>query len=223
MVQELKAICRKKGLQSCLLFSVVAAVCIFVIRTELMLFFTFGNMDYIEKKDIFYFMSFFAVIMLLLALWSLIDIISGRSVKIIRQFPEEHPEYTLNDIEKDFSAATVYEGNFFVGNEFLIYVTSSKARILILKDIVWAYYKETTKNYATTSYIVLNTYNNKYYEIILKKKETIEEILKSFHTRNLPIITGYNKELKNLYRKNPAEFVIQANGLQDIADAQADC
>ena len=212
MIQELKAICRKKRLQTCLLFIGCAFSCIFIIRNDLKLFFNFGNMDYIEKKSNFYYLIFFAILMIISALWCLIDIISGRSVKIILQFPEENPEYTLSAIERDFSAAKIYERTFFSGNDFLIYVSDGKARILPLKDVVWAYYKETTEKKDSTRFLVLNTYN-KNYEIGFMKKDSIAEILKSFNTRNLPIITGYNRELKNLYHKNPAEFYIQAGGL----------
>ncbi|MDL2302454.1 hypothetical protein LJC58_08880 [Lachnospiraceae bacterium OttesenSCG-928-D06] len=206
MIQELKTLCRKRGLKTCLLFLGVFAVCIYLMRTEIRLILIFRSMEYIEKKDTFYFVSIFALVMLLFVLWNLFDMITGRCVKSILDFPKKYPEYSLDDIERDFSNATVYENYFFSGNQFLIYVTGGNARILALKDIVWAYYKETTKNYATTRFLVLQTYDKKYYEITLKKAQTIEDILEHFRTNNLSIVTGYNNDLKKLYKKNPGEF-----------------
>lgn len=111
---------------------------------------------------------------------------------------------------------------FRMNGEWFMHTTSLTGNIIPSQDIVWAYRKEITTRHGllikTTNYQVCVADKAKVHAIPVTKNQTTV-MLEAIAAHAPQAVIGFNRELEKLYRKDPANFI--ANAQAWSADHQA--
>lgn len=150
---------------------------------------------------------------IILAIWRFIFILRGGSLKGIRK---EMAEIGISEYELEYeyeNARLFHKHNDFrIGRRIIFWMPGNKARLLSNEKIVWAYLKTTTHRTngiktGKTYDIVFKNYEKKNIEINVPKESVGQEVL-SYLNETMPwVITGYNKELNDMFLKDYQNFL----------------
>lgn len=214
MLKELRWATTKSGLQLLAIATVIVGGIYYFFRKQIWLAIYLRGFDHIEKKDEFFFFTGIGVLLILFVVYSFIKIVSGRSIKDIKNYPKKHPEYTIADLEADYMSADKFGKEWKLGDKWFFFIRGTSAELLDLSDIIWTYYSERTNKGSTSRYLRVYTKDKKNFELLCNKEDYIRGILQEIKERNLPIVVGYDQELKTMYRKDFARFMRIANGTE---------
>lgn len=145
------------------------------------------------------------VLLLLWFITSVIGCFRKSYEKEIHKYLQKNTNYSLGEIEADFTAAHPIGKDVWVGKIWTVYMEGAKAKILKNQDLVWGYYfRRTGKN--AVSQMQLYTAEKKSVYINLSEELT-KEALRYYGEEQPHMIVGYSEDLERAYQKNFREFL----------------
>lgn len=153
------------------------------------------------------------IVLVIIAIWRFIFVLSGGCLKTIRKEMEEIG-VSEHELEYEYeSAKLINKGNDFrVGKRVTFFMLGSKAHVVSNAKIVWAYQKNTTHRTngiktGTTYEIVFKNYERKNFQISIPNEQTGQELLQYLNDTMPWIVIGYDNDLNNLYQKDYQIFL----------------
>lgn len=153
------------------------------------------------------------IVLVIIAIWRFIFVLSGGCLKTIRKEMEEIG-VSEHELEYEYeSAKLINKGNDFrVGKRVTFFMLGSKAHVVSNAKIVWAYQKNTTHRTngiktGTTYEIVFKNYERKNFQISIPNEQTGQELLQYLNDTMPWIVIGYDNDLNNLYQKDYQNFL----------------
>ena len=153
----------------------------------------------------FYLFTAASIIAVLYIIYAIFSLFSDKYKKKLNQFLNDHPSVSSHTIEDDFSSATKFGKDIWVGKHWTIFISGVQSQILTNKDLVWAYYYYTRGRHAE-SLVRIFTKDKSSVDIHVSKKIAMQ-ILDHYSTTQSHMVIGYDKDLESLFNAEFDEFL----------------
>lgn len=148
-----------------------------------------------------------AVAMLLLALWLLINPLSGRTLKTVKEFISKLNMVEQEKLVLDYQNAWKGSRTIKIGKDFT-FVCDDASRIYRNSEIIWIYeWYENKGNTGKNFYFNLYLIDKQEPEILGTTEKTYQRIMEYYEANFPHIVVGRSDEAGYLYRNDREQFL----------------
>ena len=148
-----------------------------------------------------------AVAMLLLALWLLINPLSGRTLKTVKEFISKLNMAEQEKLVLDYQNAWKGSRTIKIGKDFT-FVCDDASRIYRNSEIIWIYeWYENKGNTGKNFYFNLYLVDKQEPEILGTTEKTYQRIMEYYEANFPHIVVGRSDEAGYLYRNDREQFL----------------
>lgn len=130
---------------------------------------------------------------------------------------------------EDFDTNAVEVNGVYFTHDAVLFNQGYVARLLPLKDLVWAYRKEVDQRLyffiriATYHFIMMKTADKKHSQIMFRKQDQMEAVMTALKERCPElVVTKYDRQLEKLFKQDPSSFKAAVSEISQRLKAQAE-
>lgn len=156
-------------------------------------------------------MNAVAVILLAIALYMLINALTGGYQRKLVKTLRAQGEMELERADADYESASEPVKGLRIGRSYLFDCTSAKTQVYPLRQVAWAYTHQTNhqkygRTISTTYAILLYLEDRKQHTLGMPSKTACDQVIDELNRKCPAGIFGYSDQLKQMFNQNYPEF-----------------
>ncbi|MBQ9120530.1 MAG: hypothetical protein IJY09_10855 [Lachnospiraceae bacterium] len=125
--------------------------------------------------------------------------------KKLKKFLDANMTVREDQIDTDMRGAVKVGANVWAGKQYTVYLVSSTIRVLVNKNLVWAYYYKRTGRNAVSQ---VRTFNKDKKMVVINLSEALSKQLLAAYAEMQPqMVLGYDRDLEKMYNKDFTGFL----------------